>query len=377
MANRRDFIKISALGFGGLAMGTSAFNILKAAVPQDLISSDVDPQNGMKRFPTYCEVCFWKCAGWTYTDEDGKIIKILGNNEDPHCNGRLCPRGTGGIGMYYDNDRLTTPLIREGEPGNQTYRQASWDEALTLIATKMEEISEKYGPEAMALFNHGSSGHYFGHLLKAYGSSNIVAPEPTDIRDTKCLVLIGSHLGENMHNGQVQEMSDAIDKGATIITVDPRLSTAASKSKYWLPIKPSTDLALLLAWIHVLIYDELYDKEYVEQYAFGFDELKAHVKNMTPEWAYGITTIKPDVIRKTAREMSNASPAVIIHPGRHVTWYGDDSQRARAMAILNALLGSWGKRGGFYFKESMKVPHFPHPPYPKCIDRSIHSFRRK
>ena len=389
MANRRDFIKVSALGLGGLAMSASAINLLKAAVPQDLINKDSDPQKGLRRFPTYCEVCFWKCAGWTYTDEDGKIMKIIGHEDDPHCNGRLCPRGTGGVGMYYDKDRLTTPLIREGEPGSQTFRPASWDEALGLVAKNMKEIANKYGPEAMALFNHGSSGHYIGHLLKAYGSTNIVAPsyaqcrgprevgftatfgagvgspEPTDIRDTNCLVLIGSHLGENMHNGQVQEMSDAIDKGATIITVDPRFSTAASKSKYWLPIKPATDLALLLAWIHVLIYEDIYDKDYIERYAFGLDQLKKHVKNMTPEWAYGITTIKPDVIRKTAREMANASPAAIIHPGRHVTWYGDDTQRARAVAILNALVGSWGRRGGFYFKEGMKLPHYPHPEYPK------------
>ena len=80
----------------------------------------------------------------------------------------------------------------------------------------------------------------------------------------------------------------------------------------------------------------------------GFDKLKEHVKDFTPEWAYGITTIKPDLIRKTAKEMANASPAVIVHPGRHVTWYGDDTQRIRAIAILNALLGSWGRRGGFY-----------------------------
>ncbi|MDT8392383.1 MAG: molybdopterin-dependent oxidoreductase [Bacteroidales bacterium] len=389
MANRRDFIKVSALGLGGLAMSAPAFNILKAAVPQDLISKDSDPQKGLRRFPTYCEVCFWKCAGWTYTDEDGRIIKILGHEEDPHCNGRLCPRGTGGIGMYYDKDRLTTPLIREGEPGNQTFRRASWDEAFGLIAAKMIEIKSKYGAESMALFNHGSSGQHFGHMLKAYGSTNIVAPsyaqcrgprevgftatfgsgvgspEPTDIRDTRCLVLIGSHLGENMHNGQVQEMSDAIDKGASIITVDPRFSTAASKSKYWLPIKPATDMALLLAWIHVLIYEELYDKDYIERYSYGLDLLREHVKDMTPEWAYGITTIKPDVIRKTAREMAKAAPAAIIHPGRHVTWYGDDTQRSRAIAILNALLGSWGRRGGFYFKESMKLPNYPHPPYPK------------
>jgi thiosulfate reductase/polysulfide reductase chain A len=226
-------------------------------------------------------------------------------------------------------------------------------------------------------------------MIKAFGSPNITAPsyaqcrgprevgffatfgegigspERVDIRDTDCLVLIGSHIGENMHNGQVQEMSDAIDKGATIITVDPRFSTAASKSKHWLPIKPSTDMALLLSWIHVIINKEWYDKKYVDKYTFGFDELKEHVKSFTPEWAYGITTIKPNVIRKTAKEMANAAPSVIIHPGRHVTWYGDDTQRLRAVAILNALLGSWGRRGGFYNPEKKKIAKLDLPKFPK------------
>jgi thiosulfate reductase/polysulfide reductase chain A len=342
-----------------------------------------------KKVATYCEVCFWKCAGWTYVTPNGEIKKIIGNDDDPQCNGRLCPRGTGGVGMFSDPDRLKTPLIRVSKDGEQTYREATWDEALDFIANKMKEIREKHGPESMALFNHGSSGKYFTQLLNAFGSNNVAAPsfaqcrgprdtgfeltfgesvsspEVTDIRDTRCLVLIGSHIGENMHNGQVQEMSEAIDKGAVIITVDPRLSTAASKSKFWLPIKPSTDLALLLAWIHVLIYDERYNKAYVEKYAEGFKELKEHVKDYTPEWAYGITTIKPELIRNTAREMANAAPSVIIHPGRHTTWYGDDVQRSRAIAILNGLLGSWGNRGGIYFKEGIKVPEFPRPDYPK------------
>ncbi len=390
MKTRRDFIKISALGTAGAALTASAFSSVNAASIFSMKETKPLDDSEFDRTPTYCEVCFWKCAGWTYTTKQGDITKILGNEDDPHCNGRLCPRGTGGVGMFTDKDRLKTPLIRvKKENGKSVFKEASWDEALALVASKMTEIGEKYGPESVALFNHGSSGHHFGHLLKAFGSTNIVAPsyaqcrgprevgfsatfgagvgspEPTDIRDTKCMVLIGSHIGENMHNGQVQEMSQAIDKGACIITIDPRYSTAASKSKYWLPIKPSTDLALLLAWIHVIIYDELYDKKYVEQFGYGFDQLKKHVKNMTPEWAYGITTIKPDVIRKTAREMGNAAPSVIVHPGRHATWYGDDTQRSRAIAILNGLLGSWGRRGGFYFKESLPLPHFPTPHFPK------------
>jgi len=386
MANRRDFIKISALGLGGAALATSSYGLVKGS---SLFANPEFKSTRLKRFPTYCEVCFWKCAGWTYVNEENEIVKIIGNDDDPHCNGRLCPRGTGGIGMYNDEDRLKTPLIRvEDGDGNQTFREASWEEALDLIASKMKGVKEKYGPESFALLKHGTPGSHLEHLFKAYGSDTIGepayaqcrgpreaafaatfgawvgSPEPTDIRDTRCLVLIGSHLGENMHNSQVQEMSDAIDRGATIITVDPRLSTAASKSKYWLPIKPSTDIALLLAWINVIINEGLYDKDYVEKYTYGLDQLKEHVKNMTPEWAYGITTIKPEVIRETARTMADAAPSVIVHPGRHVVWYGDDTQRERAMAILNALLGAWGRRGGFYFKEKLNLPKYPHPPYP-------------
>lgn len=387
--SRRNFIRISALSAAGVIYGSKLLMANSGSAQNAASKKPWSASGDLVRTPTYCEVCFWKCAGWTVKNKDGKIQKVVGNDLDPSCNGRLCPRGTGGIGMYYDPDRLKKPLIRTGERGSETFREASWDEAFDYIAQKMSKIKEEHGPECVALFTHGSGGKYFGNLLKGYGSNNIAAPsyaqcrgprevafvatfgqgldspEPTDIRDTKCLVLIGSHIGENMHNGQVQEMSDAIDKGATIITVDPRFSTAAGKSKFWLPIKPATDTALLLAWINVIINEELYDKKYVEQYTYGFEQLKAHVQSMTPEWAYGITTIHPQVIRDTAREMANASPAVIIHPGRHVTWYGDDTQRLRAVAILNALLGSWGRRGGFYAPTTASLPHFPLPQAPK------------
>lgn len=386
-SSRRSFIKISALSAGGMVIGTSVMGNLQ---PENLNKLPIKKNPKIThRVPTYCEVCFWKCAAWAYIDENNDIQKVIGNESDPHCYGRLCPRGTGGVGMYSDEDRLKNPLIRTRVNGEETFREATWEEALDLIASKMTDVKEKYGPESFALLKHGSPGSHLEHLFQAYGSDTIAepayaqcrgpretgfaltfgawvgSPEPTDIRDTKCLVLIGSHIGENMHNTQVQEMADCIDRGATIITVDPRLSTAASKSQHWLAIKPSTDIALLLAWMNVLINENLYDKNYVEQYGLGFDELKDHVQMYTPEWAYGITTIKPEDIRKTARIMAAAAPAVIIHPGRHVTWYGDDSQRARSIAILNGLLGSWGKRGGFYLKESKKIPAFPHPEYPK------------
>jgi len=288
--SRRKFIKISAIGLGGVAATTSALSMFGAnSYIDDLVKQNVSKK--FKRTATYCEVCFWKCAGWAHTNEEGEIKKIIGNDDDPHCFGRLCPRGTGGVGMYNDEDRLKTPLIRTTVNGEETFRKASWEEALDLIATKFKGFKETHGAESIALFKHGSPGKHLEHLFKAFGSDTIAepayaqcrgpretgfgltfgswigSPEPTDIRDTKCLVLIGSHIGENMHNSQVQEMSDAIDNGATIITVDPRLSTAASKSEHWLAIKPATDLALLLSWMNVLIEEGLYNKKYVEQYA--------------------------------------------------------------------------------------------------------------
>jgi thiosulfate reductase/polysulfide reductase chain A len=131
MANRREFIKISLYGAGALAAGAGGYKLIKS------ISSGEAGKKlviDLKRTPTYCEVCFWKCAGWVYKNSEGKIWKIVGNDEDQHCNGRFCPRGTGGVGMFYDEDRLKTPLIRVEERGKQVFREASWDEALDYIA---------------------------------------------------------------------------------------------------------------------------------------------------------------------------------------------------------------------------------------------------
>jgi len=383
--NRRDFIKISGTATAGVALTPKLTSGFKSFFGEEKPITD----DKLTKVPTVCEVCFWNCAGWVYKDKENNIKKVIGNDDDPHSNGRLCPRGTGGLGMYYDEDRLKKPLIRVEVDGKQTFKEVSWEVALDKVVENMKKIEKDYGKESLALFYHGKTGPHFKHLLQYWGSdtnakpasaqclitreagyiatygSGLASPEPTDIRNTKCVVLIGSHIGENMHNGHVQDISDLIDRGGDIITVDPRFSTVASHSSHWLPIKPSTDMALLLAWMNVIINEDLYDKDYVERYTYGFEELRQHVQKYTPEWAQTITTIPAGDIYKTARVMGAASPKVIIHPGRHTAWYGDDTQRTRAMAILNAILGSWGRKGGFYFPDKVKLPKHPHPPVPK------------
>jgi len=148
--------------------------------------------------------------------------------------------------------------------------------------------------------------------------------------------------------------------------VDPRLSNIASKADHWLPIKPATDLALILAWIRIVIEEGLYDKEYVAKYAIGLDELRAAVQQYTPEWAASETGIKKEMIVKVAREMGKYAPNLCVGAGRYSAWYGDDVQRSRGIAILNALLGTWGRKGGYFFPTGANVPEYPGlPAYPE------------
>jgi thiosulfate reductase/polysulfide reductase chain A len=170
------------------------------------------------------------------------------------------------------------------------------------------------------------------------------SPEPVDIENTDCLVLIGSHLGENMHNLQVQELVTAEMNGGNLIVVDPRRSTAALRADIWLQIKPGTDIALLLAWTHILIRDGRYDLDFVRDYTSGFDLLTKHVAPNTPEWAAAETGLSAEEVEASALMIGDAGPHMALHPGRHVVWYGDDTQRARAMAILVAITGAWGSR---------------------------------
>uniref|UniRef100_UPI004056406F molybdopterin-containing oxidoreductase family protein n=1 Tax=Candidatus Electronema sp. TaxID=2698783 RepID=UPI004056406F len=385
--SRRNFLKYAAMSAGGAAIVDTPFFSARARA---------EAEGGTARYvPTSCEMCFWKCGviAKVQKNKDGvdEVVKLEGNPLHPQSLGKLCARGQAGIGQLYDPDRLKRPMIRTGERGDGKYKEVSWEEALSYTAENLKKIIEKHGPHSIAMFSHGSPGDYFTNLLSALGSGNISFPsfsqckgirdatweltfghkpatscERVDMRNSRVIVLFGTHLGENMHNSQNQEFSQAVGNGAKIICVDPRYSTAASKASMWLPIKPGTDTALLLTWINILISEDLYDKAYIEQYATGFDQLKEAVKEYTPEWCAKETDLPEANIVEAARELGRYAPSVMIHPGRHVSWYGNDTQRVRAMAIINALLGSWGRKGGLYLPPKGKFPSYNDgaPEYP-------------
>ena len=378
---RRDFVKLTSVAVAALGAGST------------LAQADPNPSGWrgserVERIATNCEMCFWRC-GAVAEVADGKVVRVAGNPDHPLTKGRLCARGNAGTELLYDNDRLKYPMVRVGARGEGKFQRVSWEQALDLFAQRLADLKQKYGPESVAFFPHGVASGFFSILMKAYGTPNsaepafaqcrgprevgyaltfgqgLNSPEPVDLEEARLIVLIGSHIGENVFTSQVTAFAEGLSRGAKLIVVDPRFSTAAAKADYWLPIRPGTDTALLLAWMNVLIGEGIYDREYIEKYAHGFPELAAHVREFTPEWAEPITEISASVIRETARAMGEAKPAVALHPGRHVTWYGNDTQRARAMAILTALTGSWGRKGGIFLPTALKTGKFALPPFPK------------
>ncbi|MDZ7590452.1 MAG: molybdopterin-dependent oxidoreductase [Rubrivivax sp.] len=386
--SRRRFLSISAGSLGAATAGAAWQGWIPIAPDANAAAAAAAGSGTVTTIPTFCEMCFWRCGGIAHL-RDGKLWKFEGNPKDPQSMGRLCPRGTGAVGAHYDPDRLRQPLMRVGERGKEEWKAVSWDEALGFVAEKMNKIKAEHGPESMALFNHGFGQRFVQHVLKSWGVINYAAPsyaqcrgardvgyvltygagvgspEPTDIKNTDCLVLIGSHLGENMHNSQVQEFAQAVERKVPVIVVDPRFSVAASKAKYWLPVKPGTDIALLLAWANLLVTEGRYDKAFVENYGHGFDKFAAEIKGYTPEWAAEQCDVSADLIRAAAREFASHRPASIIHPGRRVNWYGDDTQRTRAIALVNALLGNYGRKGGMFVSQGIKIAPYPLPKYPE------------
>ncbi len=366
--NRRQFLKISSAFLASSAAAGMGWPLISQ-------SSDAQEVLGPDRIvPTTCEICFWRCGVDAYV-RDEKVYKLAGHQHHPLSNGKLCPRGNGGHGLLYDPNRLKHPLIREVINGKEQFRKASWEEAISLIAERFQQITDQYGTESIVMFSHGFGASFFKKLFSAYGihtfsapsyaqcrgprseafkltfGHSIGSPEGLDIANSKYLVLLGSHLGENMHNTVVQDFSTALSRGCEVVVVDPRFSVAASKAKYWLPIKPGTDVALLRAWIHILLKEKIYDVDFIEQNAVGLDELWDGVKYATPERTYALTGVPVDQIVQVARDLGRYGSSALIHPGRHVTWYGDDTQRERAIAILNALVGNYRMPGGIIKQE--------------------------
>ncbi len=270
---RRTFLKSALTGAGGVALTAKATQTGQAAAPMAAPITVETPwyrRGEIKTTYNVCDMCPWRC-GIVVKTVDGVVQKIDGNPKDPKSRGMLCARGQGGVSFMYDPDRLQAPMIRTGERGEGKFQEVTWTEALDESAAKLAAIRDEYGPEAVAVFGHTSGDYWFAdYFAQAFGTPNAAKPssslctspreeaakltyglaigghEPVDWEGINCMVLLGSHIGEDARNTLMQDFSNAWARGAKVIVVDPRFSSVAAKADYWLPIKPGTDTALLL-----------------------------------------------------------------------------------------------------------------------------------
>jgi thiosulfate reductase / polysulfide reductase chain A len=379
--SRREFLKLGSISLGALAASQLvAPQVARAARLR------MDDPNGDGYIPTLCEMCVWRC-GVRARVKDGKVVKLEGNPDNPHSKGKLCARGQSGLMNTYDPDRVLTPLVRAGKRGEGLFRKASWDEALDITARAMLKIKDQYGPEAMVFSStHNLSQVQFENLLNGFGSPNygtqrslcfnamIVAnlmtygmEEPgRDYSKVKYIILTGRNLTEAISTSETSDLMDSLARGAKVVYIDPRFTKTASKATEWLAIRPGTDLAFHLALINVIISESLYNQQFVDTYTTGFEQLVASVTSYTPEWAAPITGIDAGVIRRIAREFSQAAPYALAHNGWRTSNFINSFPTERAITILNALVGNWGVTMFPAAGEgSGGLGNPPQPPYPR------------
>jgi anaerobic selenocysteine-containing dehydrogenase len=315
---------------------------------------------------SYCGLCHPRC-GLLLEVESGQIVSVQGDPEHPVTKGVICERGRLMADHVHHPDRLNHPLKRKGEKGSGRWQKLTWEQALDEVAEKLDSLRANYGAETLA-FTHGTKRTYHWderRFFNLFGSPNVcgannicMCPSNAveyatyggfswgDARQTKCLVLWGQAPSGSSPTGLYPQILQAKKQGSVLIVVDPRRIPEAEKADIWLPIRPGTDTALMLGWLNVIIQEGLYDRDFVEKWTVGFEELKEAAAGFTPEKVAEITWLSPDKIKETARIYATTSPAAI-------TWgFGIDkqginaTQAARARCCLRALTGNLDIPGG-------------------------------
>jgi len=328
---------------------------------------------GAKRTRGLCFVCPFHCV-MDYYVKDGSLVYQKGA-EDAANQGSRCAKGLAASQLVTDPDRIKFPLKRVGKRGEGKFERISWDEALDLMADKLTEVKEKYGPEAV-LFEYGRDPgvNFVVHLLRElYGTPNIFGHTALCEMDRRLAALtVYGHVypvrdygncnfamlwGYNPLNApqglyEQRELINAVDRGMKLVVVDPVFSATAEKAQEWIPIKPGTDGALALAMCRVIIEEDLYDHDFLSNWTSGFRRFREHLRerDYTPEWAATITEVEADTSIRLAREFATTKPA-LMENFKGLGNYDNGLDASRAVYILNALTGNVDGPGNLILKD--------------------------
>ena len=396
--SRRNLLKLSGAAGAWLGAGSplQAFDqFFQPASATGLAAADPT------RITTCCGVCSPAC-GLQATVQNGVVKFIEGLPGDNHGGGALCGKGAAGAQFLYDPDRLKYPMKRinprKGFDENPGFVRITWEEALDTIAARMKQTVATYGPEALLFVTLPSPDLWLrfmnamgvinriDHIDVCFQTDRIVQKYATggkswcnDFENSKFILLFGWDLVAKAKvvyaNGVVQARAN----GAKVVHFSPTYTATSRMSNEWFPIKPGTDLAVALAMIHVIVKENLYNKEFVEKFSNFNDfeqEIRTHFEEYSPAWASEISGVPAAAIERIAREFAASGASIApAHKKTLCANYMNASQLVHAIAILNILAGTVDRPGGRYFARTVNIPGvdaiYPPPAYPAKKGRRV------
>ena len=319
---------------------------------------------------TMCPMnCHPTLCGMLVSVEDGQLIEIKGDKENPDSQGFLCVRGQAANEIIDNPQRLLYPMVRETR-GSDDWCRVSWDEALDRIANGFQAVGREAvgvwpGHGALAndygTFAHAELALRFGNMygcqwwnpamicwgLGGFGlglTGTLEANTKEDMgKHSDLIILWGANIASQPNTGR--HITAAKRRGARVIAIDVRVSETCRLADEYFIVKPGTDAAFALAMMHVIIAEDKHDKEFIENHTLGFAQLQEHVKSFTPDWAEAITGIDADRISSFARDYAATERAMILLGGSSIYKDQNGWQASRAVSCLPPLTGKSGKPG--------------------------------
>ncbi|MFO7951344.1 MAG: molybdopterin-dependent oxidoreductase [Bacillota bacterium] len=319
----------------------------------------------MQQFSTACpHDCFDQCA-FLVTVDRGIILSLDPDSRQPVTGNTICSKGKKHLERINHPERLRYPLLRE----NGKFVRVSWDQAIRIMAGKLKETLEKYGPLGVLHFFDGgysglkktiesrffsalggSTAHYgslcwgAGLAAQKYDFGAVKAHSYHDLLHAKMVVIWGKNPADTaLHH--MSYLKKARENGTKIVLIDPLKTATAAVADQYLRIKPGTDGALALAMANVIIEKGFIDKTFIEQHSSGYDQFKALVKDYSPKDIADLVGIKPEVIEQLALDFASANPAAILI-GIGLQRHSNGGNTVRAIDALAALTGNLGVAGG-------------------------------
>ena len=314
-----------------------------------------------------CRMCHGGCGVLIYMKE-GRVAKIAGDPDCPINHGTLCSKGIASTQIAYHPDRLTHPVRRIGPKGSGKWERITWDEALDTIADRILDYKERFGAESISLgYGTGRENegviYRFANLLGSpnvltaghfcYGprlATSILTCGTNPIVDyennPQCIMVWGNNVvisNPDCYKGE--PFSNCVSNGSKVIAVDPRLTRIAARADIWLKLRPGTDTALALGMLNVIVEENLYDKEFVENYVHGWEPFVERVKQYPLDKVETITWVPQEKIREAARLFATTKPAAIqwgVAIEQQITCADND----RALLALMGITGNIDIPGG-------------------------------